>query len=127
MSNELKAKAENEINDDVKLIVKLEQIRSSTYNLFGKKPLAFEKSFLKNLNTNGVFVVHTYKPLKDSQSRITDLESINSKLEGENAKYKEALERICIQDWSDNSNLFGSDNTLSEFIRIAEQALKVKG
>lgn len=68
-------KSVEEQSDNLKLIVKLEQIRNSTYNLFGKKPLEFEKSFLKNLNANGIFLFHTDKPFKDLQSRIAELES----------------------------------------------------
>lgn len=105
-------KTVEEQSDNLKLIVKLEQIRNSTYNLFGKKPLAFEKSFLKNLNANGVFLFYTDKPFKDLQSRIAELEA-------ERDKYREALERLLKL----NTDI---DNFDMGAIEQAEQALNSK-
>lgn len=108
-----KAKSSEEVEDKVKLIVKLERIRSSTYSLFGKKAFAFEKSFLKNLNANGVFVVHTEKPLKDLQSRISELEA-------KVKKYEEALREIVSECKNEKSDLLNSIHKIEE---IATEAL----
>lgn len=114
-----KVKTADKQNDNIKLIVKLEQIRNSTYNLFGKKPLAFEKSFLKNLNANGVFLFHTDKPFKDMQSHITKLEATNSEYKKQISEYEFHL--IEARRVKDNAKLklISEQNKHAEYLREA--------